>query len=70
MKLERCYRLDFLVEDEVVVELKAIDRLASVHSAQMLTYLKLTGCPLGLVLNFCVPVMRNGIMRVVNNFPE
>jgi GxxExxY protein len=51
-RLERCYRLDFLVEDLVVVEVKALDRLLPVHRAQMLTYLRLTGCPVGLVLNF------------------
>jgi GxxExxY protein len=65
-RLERCYRLDFLVEDLVVVEIKALDRLLPVHRAQMLTYLRLTGCPVGLVLNFCAPVLKEGIMRVAN----
>jgi GxxExxY protein len=65
-RLERCYRLDFLVEDLVVVEVKALDRLLPVHRAQMLTYLRLTGCPVGLVLNFCAPVLKSGIMRVAN----
>lgn len=65
-RLERCYRLDFLVEDLVVVELKAVDKLMPLHRAQMLTYLRLTGCPVGLVLNFCAPVLKDGIMRVAN----
>jgi GxxExxY protein len=65
-RLERCYRLDFLVEDLVVVEVKALDRLLPVHRAQMLTYLRLTGCPVGLVLSFCAPVLKDGIMRVAN----
>ena len=65
-RLERCYRLDFLVEGLVVVEIKALDRLLPVHRAQMLTYLRLTGCPVGLALNFCAPVLKDGIMRVAN----
>jgi GxxExxY protein len=69
-RLERCYRLDFLVEEVVVVEIKAVDRLVPVHHAQMLTYLRLTGCPVGLVLNFCAPVLKEGIMRVANGAPD
>ena len=65
-RLERCYRLDFMVEDLVVVEVKAVDRLLPLHRAQMLTYLRLTGCKVGLVLNFCAPVLKSGIMRVAN----
>jgi GxxExxY protein len=48
------------------VEVKALDRLLPVHRAQMLTYLRLTGCPVGLVLNFCAPVLKDGNMRVAN----
>jgi GxxExxY protein len=70
VRLERCYRLDFLIEDVVIVEVKAVDRLLPVHRAQMLTYLRLTGCPVGLVLNFCAPLMKEGIMRVANGIPE
>lgn len=70
VRLERCYRLDFLVEELVVVELKAVDKLMPLHRAQMLTYLRLTGCPVGLVLNFCAPVLKDGIMRVANGYPE
>lgn len=58
------FRLDLLVGSLVVVELKAVDALTSVHEAQVLTYLKLTGCKLGLLLNFNVPVMRDGIKRL------
>jgi GxxExxY protein len=70
IRLERCYRLDFLIEDVVIVEVKAVDRLLPLHRAQMLTYLRLTGCPVGLVLNFCAPLMKQGIMRVANGIPE
>jgi GxxExxY protein len=59
------FRLDFLVGDLVVVELKAVDALTPVHEAQVLTYLKLTGCKLGLLLNFNVAIMRDGIKRLV-----
>ena len=60
------YRLDFLVSGIVIVELKAVDALTFfVHEAQVLTYLKLTRCKLGLLLNFNVPVMRGGIKRLV-----
>ncbi len=68
--VEPGYRLDFLVEEQVVVELKAAVRLDDVHLAQLITYLKLTGCQVGLLLNFNVPVMRHGIRRVVYRFSE
>jgi len=59
------FRIDLIVADEVVVELKAIERLLSVHEAQLLTYLKLTGKHVGLLINFNVPVLRRGISRRV-----
>jgi GxxExxY protein len=59
------YRIDLIVADEVVVELKAVERLLSVHEAQLLTYLKLTGKRVGLVINFNVSVLHRGIMRRV-----
>ena len=59
------YRLDFLVAGKVVVELKTVDALAPVHEAHLLTYLKLTGCRAGLLINFNVPVLKNGIKRRV-----
>ena len=64
-QLVGAYRLDFLVEDAVVVELKSVERLEYVYVSQMLTYLKATGKRLGLVLNFNVPVMKAGVRRVV-----
>jgi len=61
------YRLDFLVENTVVVELKAIDMLQRIHEAQVLTYLKLGGWPIGLLMNFNVPLLTKGIKRIVHN---
>jgi len=63
--LEGAYRLDLVVDDCVVVELKAVDRVLDVHVAQVLTYLRLTGHRVGLLLNFNVRLMRDGIRRVV-----
>lgn len=65
LELDCGYRLDFLVEDRVVLELKAVDRLLPVHEAQLLTYLKLTGCRVGLLINFNVAVLKEGIVRRV-----
>ena len=64
------YRLDMLVEEKVIVEVKAVDQLAPIHQAQLLSYLKLSGCNLGLLINFNVKVLKLGIRRVVNDFPE
>jgi GxxExxY protein len=61
------YRLDLLVEDLVIVELKAVERLAAIHEAQLLTYLKLSKKKVGLLLNFNVVQMKDGIKRMVNN---
>ncbi len=63
---ENAYRLDLLIENELIVEAKALDALLPVHQVQLLTYLRLTGHRLGLLLNFNVDVMRNGIKRVVH----
>jgi GxxExxY protein len=57
-------RLDFLVEESVVLDLKAVSQLAPVHTAQMISYLSITGYPLGLILNFNVPALRHGIKRI------
>jgi GxxExxY protein len=62
------YTLDLLVEDLVIVEVKATESLHTVHAAQVLTYLRLTQRRLGLVLNFGQPLLRDGIIRVVNQF--
>jgi GxxExxY protein len=59
------YRLDLIVANEVVVELKAVERLLNVHGAQLLTYLKLTGKHVGLIINFNVSILQRGIMRRV-----
>jgi len=64
------YRLDLVVEDVIVVELKSCNNIEPIHEAQLLTYLKLSGLKLGLLLNFNVPVMRNGIVRIVNQLGE
>ncbi len=68
--LEAAYRLDLVVADNVIVELKAVDALLPVHQAQILTYLKLTGLTLGLLINFNLPILRDGIKRVANRLPE
>ena len=64
-RLDCGYRLDFLVANSVVVEVKAVDTLLPIHQAQMLSYLKLGGWKLGLLINFHVPLLRDGIKRVV-----
>jgi GxxExxY protein len=65
LTLDCGFRVDLLVDGLVVVELKAVDRLAGIHEAQLLTYLKLTGCKLGLLMNFNVTLLRDGIKRLV-----
>jgi GxxExxY protein len=65
IKLEAGYRLDLVVEDTVVVELKAIEALAPIHQAQVISYLKLTGKPIGLLINFHSLHLKNGIKRFV-----
>ena len=61
------YRIDLFVEECVIVELKTIDQLSSIHDAQLLTYMKLTNSSVGLLINFNVPVLKNGIRRKVLN---
>ena len=67
VKLNVGYRLDLLVEDKVIIELKSVESLTDVHLAQVLTYLKLSECKLGLLINFNVTLIKHGIRRVVNN---
>ena len=69
-KLDAGYRIDLLVNDEVVVELKAIDAILPIHEAQTLTYMRLGGKQVGLILNFNVPVLKNGIKRLVYKLKE
>ena len=66
--IELGYRLDLLVEDRVVVEVKAVDRLTDVHRAQLLSYLKLGGRRVGYLLNFNVKMLRDGICRLANGY--
>jgi len=70
VKLDCGYRLDLLVEDSVIVEIKAVDQLAPIHHAQLLSYLRLSGRKVGLLINFNVQVLKDGIQRVVNSFPD
>jgi GxxExxY protein len=65
-KMELGFRADLIVEDKVIVELKSIEAIAPVHKKQLLTYLKLTDLKLGLLINFNVPLIKNGITRIVN----
>jgi GxxExxY protein len=65
LELDGGYRLDFVYDNRVVVELKTVDSVLPVHEAQLLTYLKLTGIRVGLLINFNVPVLKNGIYRRV-----
>ena len=67
IKQEIGYRIDLLVENKVIVELKSVETLAPVHFAQTLTYLKLSSLKLGLLINFNVPVLKDGVHRIVNN---
>lgn len=66
MELDAKYRIDLLVEDLVIVEMKSVDRLLPVHQAQVLTYMRLTGCPAGLLINFNVPRLIDGVKRLIN----
>jgi GxxExxY protein len=69
-KLEEGYRLDLLVEGKIVVELEAIDKLSPIHDAIKLTYLRLSECKIGLLINFNVPVLKDGIRRFVWHYDE
>jgi GxxExxY protein len=64
--LDVCDWLDMMVDGRVIVELKSVDALAPIHEAQMLTYLRLTRCPVGLLINFNVQVLKDGIRRIIN----
>ena len=70
VKLDQSYRLDLLVQQKIIVEIKAVESITAVHRAQLLSYLKLTGCPVGLLINFNVELLKEGICRMVNNFSE
>ena len=66
VELDAGFRADFIVEDTIILELKAVETMLPVHEAQLLTYLKVTGKKVGLLLNFNVPVMKEGIRRMVH----
>jgi GxxExxY protein len=70
VNLDCGYRLDLVVEQKLIVELKAVESLLPIHEAQLLTYLKLSGFTLGLLIKFNVPVLKSGIKRIVNNFQD
>lgn len=65
LKLDCGYKIDLIVQDEVILELKAVERLLPIHEVQLLTYLKLTGKRVGLLINFNVPLLTQGIVRRV-----
>lgn len=68
VKLEIGYRVDLIVENKVILELKSVEELSNLHKAQLLTYLKLSGCKLGLLMNFNVEYMGKGVKRIINGF--
>lgn len=65
IKMEAGYRLDLLVQKKVIIEVKAVETFTDVHIAQMITYLKLSNCKIGLLLNFHVSTLKNGIKRII-----
>ena len=67
IKLDIGYRLDIILEDRFIIEIKSVESLNDVHFAQLLTYLKLTNCKLGMLINFNVKLLKDGIKRIVNN---
>ena len=67
LKIDCGYRLDFLVEDLVIVEIKSVEKIAPIHKAQVITYLKLKECPVGLLINFNVVLLKRGIRRLENH---
>jgi GxxExxY protein len=70
VKLDCGYRLDIVVEDAIILEVKAIEQLAPIHDAQLLSYLRISGLKVGLLINFHVRVLKNGLKRIVNEFPD
>jgi len=68
VNLDTGYRLDVVVEKALLLELKSVEALVPLFEAQIITYLKLSGIPLGLLINFNVPILKHGIKRFVNNY--
>jgi GxxExxY protein len=70
VQLDIGYKLDLLVENKVIVELKSVDKLKPIHDAQLLTYMQLINCTAGLLINFNVPILKQGLRRKVLNYVE
>ena len=70
IKIDCGYKIDLLVEDLIILELKAVEKFHPIYEAQLMSYLKLSGCRLGLLMNFNVRVLKDGIKRLVLNFPD
>ena len=70
MTFDEAFRADLVVEQKVIVELKSVERVSEAHKKQVQTYLRLTGCKLGFLLNFGEALMKRGITRVVNGLDE
>ncbi len=70
MQLDCGYRIDLLVEDKIIVEIKAVEKLEPIHEAQLLSYLKLSELEVGLLINFNVKILKNGLRRLVNKLKE
>jgi GxxExxY protein len=66
IQMETSYRIDIMIEDKIIIELKSVELVNDLHLAQLLTYLKLSNCKLGLLINFNVPLFKNGVKRVIN----
>ncbi|KFF19726.1 GxxExxY protein [Chryseobacterium sp. JM1] len=67
LKIENAFRLDMIIENKLILEIKTVEYINSIHKAQLLTYLKMTNCKLGLLLNFQSDVFKNGVTRIVNH---
>lgn len=70
VKLNAGFRVDIMIENKFIVEVKAVESISDLHLAQIITYLKLADCKLGLLINFNVPLLKQGLRRIANNFIE
>jgi GxxExxY protein len=70
VRLDCGYRLDLIVEDSVIVEIRAVEQLAPIHDAQLLSYLRISGKTVGLLINFHSRMLKDGLKRIVNEFPD
>jgi GxxExxY protein len=68
--IENAFRIDLLVDDRLIVEIKSLERLAPVHSKQVLTYLRLTSLPIGLLINFGAPMFKQGVVRIIDSHSQ